>query len=79
VLKHYFARNQSTVILLDDLTTENTERALHSIAHSVIHLDQFSPIYGGERRLRIVKCRGQSFRGGERTIDLIVMDSRCRA
>jgi circadian clock protein KaiC len=64
-LKHYFAQNQSTVILLDDLTTESTDRAVHSIAHSVIHLDQLAPIYGGERRrLRIIKCRGQSFRGG---------------
>jgi circadian clock protein KaiC len=64
-LKHYFAQHNSTVILLDDLTTETTDRAVHSIAHSVIHLDQLAPIYGGERRrLRIVKCRGQSFRGG---------------
>jgi circadian clock protein KaiC len=64
-LKHYFARNGSTVLLLDDLTTEATDRAVHSIAHSVIHLDQLAPIYGGERRrLRIVKCRGQSFRSG---------------
>jgi hypothetical protein len=37
-LKHYFARNKSTVITLDDLTTESTDRAVHSIAHSVIHL-----------------------------------------
>jgi KaiC/GvpD/RAD55 family RecA-like ATPase len=51
--------------MLDDLTTESTDRAVHSIAHSVIHLDQLAPIYGGERRrLRVVKCRGQSFRGG---------------
>jgi circadian clock protein KaiC len=64
-LKHYFARHQSTVILLDDLTTETTDRAVHSTAHSVIHLDQLSPIYGGDRRrMRIVKCRGQSFLGG---------------
>ncbi|HUC47751.1 MAG TPA: ATPase domain-containing protein [Xanthobacteraceae bacterium] len=64
-LKHYFAQHNSTVIMLDDLTTESTDRAVHSIAHSVIHLDQLAPIYGGERRrLRIVKCRGQSFRGG---------------
>jgi circadian clock protein KaiC len=64
-LKHYFAQNRSTVILLDDLTTENTDRAVHSIAHGVIHLDQLAPIYGGDRRrLRVVKCRGQSFRGG---------------
>jgi circadian clock protein KaiC len=64
-LKHYFAQNDSTVIMLDDLTTESTDRAVHSIAHSVIHLDQLAPIYGGERRrMRIVKCRGQTFRGG---------------
>ena len=64
-LKHYFAQHNSTVIMLDDLSTESTDRAVHSIAHSVIHLDQLSPIYGGERRrLRVVKCRGQSFRGG---------------
>ncbi|HEX3487049.1 MAG TPA: ATPase domain-containing protein [Micropepsaceae bacterium] len=64
-LKHYFAQNDSTVIMLDDLTTESVDRAVHSIAHSVIHLDQLSPLYGGERRrLRVVKCRGQSFRGG---------------
>ncbi len=64
-LKHYFAQNDSMVIMLDDLTTESTDRAVHSIAHSVIHLDQLAPIYGGERRrLRIVKCRGQDFRSG---------------
>src|SRR5262245_33411746 len=64
-LKHYFAQNRSTVLMLDDLTTDTTDRAVHSIAHSVIHLDQLAPIYGGERRrLRIVKCRGQSFRSG---------------
>jgi circadian clock protein KaiC len=64
-LKHYFAQNNSTVIMLDDLTTESTDRAVHSIAHSVIHLDQLAPIYGGERRrLRVVKCRGQPFRSG---------------
>jgi circadian clock protein KaiC len=64
-LKHYFARHQSTVIMLDDLTTETNDRAVHSIAHSVIHLEQLAPIYGADRRrLRIGKCRGQSFRGG---------------
>src|ERR1700761_2375661 len=64
-LKHYFAQNNSTVIMLDDLTTETTDRAVHSIAHSVIHLDELAPVYGGERRrLRIVKCRGQDFLSG---------------
>jgi circadian clock protein KaiC len=64
-LKHYFAQNESTVILLDDLTTEIVDRAVHSVAHGVIHLDQLAPVYGGERRrLRVIKCRGQYFRGG---------------
>ncbi|HEY1797843.1 MAG TPA: ATPase domain-containing protein [Stellaceae bacterium] len=64
-LKHYFVRNRSTVMLLDDLTAETVDRAVHSIAHGVIHLEQLAPIYGGERRrLRIAKSRGQSFRSG---------------
>jgi circadian clock protein KaiC len=64
-LKHYFARHSSTVVLLDDMTIESVDRAVHSIAHSVIHLDQLAPTYGGERRrLRVVKCRGQAFRSG---------------
>ena len=70
-LKHYFAKHQSTVVMLDDLTTETTDRAVHSIAHSVIHLDQLAPVYGGERRrLRVVKCRGQQFRGGHHDFTL---------
>ena len=64
-LKHYFAQHRSTVVMLDDLTSETPDRAVHSIAHSVTHLDQLAPIYGGERRrLRVVKCRGQPFRSG---------------
>lgn len=64
-LKHYFTRNQSTVVLLDDLTSESVDHAVHSIAHSVIHLDQLAPVYGGDRRrLRVIKCRGQAFRSG---------------
>jgi circadian clock protein KaiC len=64
-LKHYFQRHQSTVVMLDDLTAETLDRAVHSIAHSVTHLDQLFPLYGAERRrLNVVKCRGQSFRGG---------------
>src|SRR5688572_597251 len=64
-LKHYFAQHNSTVVMLDDLTSETTDRAVHSIAHSVTRLEQLAPIYGGERRrLRVIKCRGQSFRSG---------------
>jgi circadian clock protein KaiC len=64
-LKHYFARHGATVLLLDDLTADVGERTVHSIAHGVIHLEEVAPEYGAERRrLRIIKCRGQSFRGG---------------
>jgi circadian clock protein KaiC len=45
-LKHYFARHPSTVMMLDDLPTESTDRAVPSIAHSVVRLDQLAPIYG---------------------------------
>ncbi len=64
-LKHYFARHGATVLFLDDLTAEATERTAHSIAHGVVHLEQVSPEYGAERRrLRVIKYRGQAFRGG---------------
>jgi circadian clock protein KaiC len=64
-LKHYFAKHHSTVVMLDDLTGETNDRAVHSIAHSVTQLEQLAPLYGAERRrLRVAKCRGQAFRGG---------------
>jgi circadian clock protein KaiC len=71
-LKHYFAKHKSTVIMLDDLTGETIDRAVHSIAHSVIHLDHLAPVYGAERRrLRVAKCRGQSFRGGYHDFNIV--------
>jgi len=64
-LKHYFARNGATVVMLDDLTADTNDRTMHSIAHGVIHLDELTPEYGADRRrLRIVKYRGQHYRGG---------------
>ncbi len=64
-LKHYFARAGTTVVLLDDLTAEASDRTVHSIAHGVVRLDELAPTYGSERRrLRVVKYRGQAFRGG---------------
>jgi circadian clock protein KaiC len=60
-LKHYFAKHRSTVLMLDDLTGETNDQAVHSIAHSVTQLEHLAPIYGAERRrLRVTKCRGQS-------------------
>ncbi|KAA0684526.1 ATPase domain-containing protein [Azospirillum brasilense] len=64
-LKHYFARHGATVLLLDDLTTDTMDKTVHSIAHGVIRLEMLAPAYGAERRrLRVLKYRGQAYRGG---------------
>lgn len=64
-LKHYFARRGATILMLDDLTTEALDKTVHSIAHGVIQLEQMTPDYGPERRrLKVVKYRGQAYRGG---------------
>ena len=64
-LKHYFARHGATVLLLDDRTTEASDKTAHSVVHGVILLEELTPNYGAERRrLRICKYRGQAFRGG---------------
>lgn len=64
-IKHYFARFHATVLLLDDMTSEPLDKTLHSIAHGVIRLEETAPDYGAERRrLRIMKYRGQKYRGG---------------
>lgn len=64
-LKQYFIGRECTVFLVDDLTSETDDLQLQSIAHGVLSLEQLSPEYGAERRrLRVVKLRGQKYRGG---------------
>jgi circadian clock protein KaiC len=64
-LKHYFSRSKATVLMLDDLSSEANDRTMHSVAHGVLRLEELSPEYGAERRrLRVVKYRGQKYRGG---------------
>jgi circadian clock protein KaiC len=64
-IKHHFARLGATVLLLDDLTAEADDKTVHSVAHGVIHLEELAPAYGAERRrVRIMKYRGQKYRGG---------------
>jgi len=64
-LKHFFSRSQATVLMLDDLSSESNDRTVHSVAHGVIRLEELSPEYGPERRrLRVIKYRGQRYRGG---------------
>lgn len=64
-LKHFFARTATTVLLLDDKTSETTDKTAHSLVHGVVELEELAPNYGAERRrVRVVKYRGQRFRGG---------------
>lgn len=64
-LKHYFARHNATVLMLDDMTADVADKTVHSVAHAVIRLEELAPVYGAERRrLRVIKYRGQAFRGG---------------
>lgn len=64
-LKHYFAKRDCTVLMLDDLTTDANDKTVHSVAHGVIRLEELAPEYGSERRrLRVIKYRGRRYRGG---------------
>jgi circadian clock protein KaiC len=64
-IKHYFSRLGMTVLLLDDLTSDATDKTVHSIAHGVVRLEEIAPTYGAERRrMRVIKYRGQKYRGG---------------
>lgn len=64
-IKHYFTKHAATVLMLDDLTSEAADKTVHSVAHGVIRLEELAPAYGAERRrIRILKYRGQRYRGG---------------
>jgi circadian clock protein KaiC len=65
VLKQFFAGQQATVVLLDDLTAVDHDLQVQSIAHGVLHLEQVPSDFGSERRrLRVVKYRGRKYRAG---------------
>ncbi len=64
-IKHYFAKFNTTVMLLDDLTADVADKTVHSVAHGVLRLEELAPNYGAERRrARVIKYRGVKFRGG---------------
>lgn len=64
-LKQFFAGRRSTVLLLDDRTSNDADLQVQSIAHGVLMLEQLELDYGAERRrLRVAKLRGSRFRGG---------------
>jgi circadian clock protein KaiC len=71
-LKHFFAQRDATVLLLDDMTGETDDKTVHSVAHGVIRMEELAPDYGAERRrLRVIKYRGQPFRGGYHDFTII--------
>lgn len=64
-LKQFFNNYRCTVLLLDSRITPNDDVQLKSLAHGVLVLEYLALQYGQERRrLRVLKMRGQSFRGG---------------
>ena len=64
-IKHYFAKHDTTVLMLDVMPSESTDRTVQSLAHGVLRLEELAPDYGAQRRrMRVVKYRGRSYRGG---------------
>lgn len=64
-LKQYFIQKECTVMLLDDKTSEFSDRQLESIAHGVINLSYVPPEYGKQRHtMRVTKMRGVNFQSG---------------
>ena len=64
-LRQRLAQIDSTVVLLDDLTSDGGEYELQSAVHGVVTLEQLERGFGAaRRRLRIVKLRGGDFQSG---------------
>lgn len=64
-LKHFFTGRGCTVLLLDDVRSQDSELHFASIVHGVILLEQLALEYGAERRrTRVTKLRGRRYRGG---------------
>lgn len=64
-LKQFLTGRKCTALLLDDGTSEGSDIQLQTIAHGIVSLEQLAPLYGASRRrLRVIKCRSTTFRGG---------------
>jgi circadian clock protein KaiC len=64
-LKHFFAQQGCTVLVLDDLTAEDDHVNLHSLAHGVVRMELVPLTYGADRRqVRVLKMRARAFIGG---------------
>lgn len=65
-LKQYFSDKNTTVLLLDDFSGNDSDQQVHSIAHGVVTLQRSNPDYGAARRkLTVEKLRGSPFSEGQ--------------
>ncbi len=65
-LKQFFVGRGSTVLLLDDRTSEHLDSQLQSICHAAIRLESLPREYGPLRRqLQVLKFRATRFREGQ--------------
>lgn len=62
-MKHYFAGQGATVLLLDDLTAETLDKTVHSVVHGVIRLEELVTV----RRAKPVRCSAATSRGNTAT------------
>lgn len=70
--KEFFIGRGSTVLFLDDLTSEAGDIHVQSIVHGVLLLEKFRAGYGVERRqFHISKLRGVAFKGGTHDYSII--------
>lgn len=71
-LKQFFAGRNTTVLCLDDRTSDVTDMQLQSVPHGVVELERYTPLYGASRRrLQLVKMRGLAFRDGYHDFSII--------
>ncbi|HZS29486.1 MAG TPA: ATPase domain-containing protein [Candidatus Angelobacter sp.] len=65
-LKQFFVGRGSTVLLLDDRTSEHLDSQLQSICHGAIRMESLPREYGPLRRqLQVLKFRATRFREGQ--------------
>lgn len=70
-LKQYFIGKRCTVLMLDDRTSDVSDRQLESIAHGVFRLSYNSTEYGKQRHnMRVVKMRGVDFQSGNHDFNI---------
>jgi circadian clock protein KaiC len=64
-LKQFFVGRNSTVLLLDDRTSDRSDIQLQSICHGAIRMESVEREYGPQRRqLQVLKLRASRFREG---------------